>query len=239
LPADYQRYIEPFAGSASLFFEVRPRKALLSDVNEDLINFYKHIKKAPDLMHDQLLSMSVDEVEYLKVRRQLVTEEDPYHRALYFWYLNRTCFNGLYRTNKSGVFNVPFGTKLPQMPSRQQVQECVKLLRRASLVCCGYQASINAAGEGDFMYVDPPYRRGSSRNRGEYGPGAMADSDMGQLVVLLRNASSRGAKILLSYNDCLANELPGWQHESVRGKYLISANPSQRAVINEFTSRNY
>ncbi|MBB5865097.1 Dam family site-specific DNA-(adenine-N6)-methyltransferase [Xanthomonas sp. 3058] len=239
LPTSYQRYIEPFAGSASLFFEIRPRKALLSDINKDLINFYRIVKKSPDLMHDQLIRMKVDVENYQEVRRSLVAETDPHLRALYFWYLNRTCFNGLYRTNRDGIFNVPFGKKLPQMPARQQVLECVKHLKKASLLCSDYRAVVGSAEEGDFIYVDPPYRRGSARNRGEYGPGAMVDSDMAELINALSKASARGVKILLSYNACLEKEFPAWRHEILSGRHMISADPAQRAAINEYTSRNY
>lgn len=238
-PENFERYVEPFAGSASLFFALKPRKALLADVNSDLINFYRNIKRDADRLHKSLLAMSVDRGAYLDVRTRFSAETDPFLRALFFWYLNRCCFNGLYRTNGSGIFNVPFGRKLPGIPSIDNVLACVRQLRKASLDCSDYKTVLKGMKRGDFAYIDPPYKRGATRSSGEYGLGAMKDSEMEVLLSLIRSASSRGVRILLSYNDDLSNDLPGWHAEVLRGRYLISADPSRRVSIKEFTFKNY
>jgi len=239
LPNKFDRYIEPFVGSASLFFAIKPKKSLLSDVNPDLVNFYTQVRTDAERLHQRLNAMSIDELTYLKVRRKFSVEEDLFIRALYFWYLNRCCFNGLYRTNGSGIFNVPFGSKLPSIPTRQGVLDCVRQLKKSRIICSDYKVAMAKAKGGDFIYVDPPYSRGGGRSSGEYGLGAMQDSEMGELLELIRQASGRGAQVLLSYNADLSHELPGWQSEILRGRYLISADPSRRKAIQEFTFKNY
>lgn len=238
-PLKFNKYFEPFAGSAVLFFSLSPRRARLSDVNEDLINFYRQLKRYPEKLHRVTSRLSVDEDTYIKIRSRFSKENDAWLRAKYFWYLNRACFNGLYRTSKAGVFNVPFGAKLPPMPTAQHANACAKQLRKASVCVADYEETIDEAGDGDFVYVDPPYKRASTRDRGEYGPGAMADSDLSRLLSAVRRASDRGAKILFSYNSDISADLPDWNHEVVSGRFLISADPSKRQSISEYTSRNY
>ncbi len=238
-PRKFNKYFEPFAGSAVLFFSLNPRRSRLSDVNGDLINFYRQLKRDPEKLHRVTSRLSVDEDTYLKIRARFSRECDVWLRAKYFWYLNRTCFNGLYRTSKAGVFNVPFGTKLPTMPTVQHVLACATRLRKASIRVADYEETINEADDGDFIYVDPPYKRASLRDRGEYGPGAMADSDLSRLLAAVRRASDRGAQILFSYNSDISNDLRGWHHEVVSGRFLISADPGKRLPISEYTSRNY
>ncbi|QWP78115.1 Dam family site-specific DNA-(adenine-N6)-methyltransferase [Lysobacter sp. K5869] len=238
-PRVFNKYYEPFAGSAVLFFHLDPRRAMLADVNPDLINFYRVLKRDPDSLHELVSNISVGERAYLRIRKRFAEESDPKLRAGYFWYLNRNCFNGLYRTNRDGYFNVPLGKKLPPMPSIDHARACAKRLRKASLRASDYEKVIGEATDGDFIYVDPPYRRASSRDRGEYGPGAMEDADLHRLMSALQKASDRGALILFSYNADVSAHLPGWRHEIVNGRYLISADPQRRRPISEYTSYNY
>ncbi|MGN7920181.1 DNA adenine methylase [Lysobacter sp. 22409] len=238
-PRVFNRYYEPFAGSAVLFFFLGPRRARLADVNTDLVNFYKALKRDPDGIYKVVSKIPIDDTSYRVIRRRFAEESDQQRRAAYFWYLNRNCFNGLYRTNRDGVFNVPFGKKLPPLPTLEHVRACAKKLRKASLRVADYEKTIDEASDGDFIYVDPPYKRASSRDRGEYGPGAMGDSDIMRLMSALRRASDRGALILFSYNADVSDLLPGWCHEVVNGRYLISADPEKRRPISEYTSYNY
>lgn len=239
VPTHFNRYYEPFAGSAALFFAIRPKLATLSDVNPELINFYRHLKRDYKALHAFVSRLEVTEKTYSRIRLLLNNEVDPFRRACYFWYINRTCFNGLYRTNKLGDFNVPFGKKLPSFPTIEHVGQCVARLRRARIGVMDYETSIEIAQRGDFIYIDPPYRRGSIRDRGEYGVGAMQDDDLPRLISVMERASSRGVRILFSYNMDVKDMLPSWRHEVVNGRYLISADPNKRRLISEFTSRNY
>lgn len=239
MPMRFERYIEPFSGSASLFFAAAPRKSVLSDVNPDLINFYKQLKVRADEMCERLYAIPATNESYLEVRQKFSIESCAFDRAVYFWYLNRHCFNGLYRTNNDGIFNVPFGKKLPVLPSPVHVADCVRQLRKARLICSDYKKIVRAATEGDFVYIDPPYKRGLSKRSGEYGLGAMQDSEMDELLALVRDAADRGVFVLFSYNDDLSGGLPGWEWEVLQGRHLISADPKCRKVIQEFTFKNY
>lgn len=238
-PKKFKKYYEPFVGSAALFFSLDPRRARLADVNADLIGFYQQIKKGPERLHGLTARIPVNQKSYARIRERFSEETDPLMRATYFWYLNRNCFNGLYRTNRAGFFNVPFGKKLPPMPSIDHVKACATALRKASIRVADYEKTIDEADEGDFIYVDPPYKRASARDRGEYGPGAMADADINRLISSIQRASGRGALILLSYNADVTDQLPTWNHEIVNGRFLISADPQCRRPISEYTSYNY
>ena len=238
-PSGIDRYFEPFAGSASLFFALRPRRATLSDINVDLINFYQRLKKDPKRIYNGMVSVAGTREAYLRAREVYVSSTDADERATLFWYLNRHCFNGLFRTSRVGHFNVPFGSKLPPLPDPSQVESCVRMLRRASVRRADFQTVISQAGAGDFIYVDPPYKRASTRDRGEYGPGAMPDSDLLRLISSLKAAGERGAKVLVSYNCDLSEQLPDWRHDVVNGRYLISADASKRVRIREYTASNY
>lgn len=238
-PNVIERYFEPFAGSASLFFALRPKRATLSDINADLVNFYRRLKANPGYIYERMSTIPRNRDAYLRSRREYASETDLDDRAVLFWYLNRHCFNGLFRTNRIGKFNVPYGSKLPPLPSFAQVENCVRMLRCASIKKADFSVAISDAGPRDFIYVDPPYKRASVRNRGEYGPGAMPDSELTRLISTLKAASRRGTKILISYNCDLSEHLPGWKHDVINGRHLISADPAKRVRINEYTARNY
>lgn len=239
MPTSIDRYYEPFAGSATMFFAAKPTRATLSDINPDLINFYKVLKKSPLETYSRMSEIPRTHESYRAARDAFSTETHSAERAALFWYLNRHCFNGLFRTNRNGKFNVPFGNKLPPIPEWRHVERCTSLLRRASIKHADFEEIIGYAGDGDFVYVDPPYRRASARDRGEYGIGAMADDELSRLIVSVNKASERGAKILMSYNTDLSEHLPDWTHDVVNGRYLISADPRKRIRINEYTAFNY
>ncbi|WP_373695689.1 DNA adenine methylase [Stenotrophomonas sp. C1657] len=238
-PKAFNRYFEPFSGSAALFFAMRPRLATLSDSNRDLINFYIQMRRAPMDMFEVTSSLGQNLDEYLSVRQRFNQESDNFTRACLFYYLNRTCFNGLFRTNKQGGFNVPMGSKLPNWPSVAQFMTCAHALEGVDLIFSDYESVIDRAKHRDFLYVDPPYARGSTRDRGEYGAGAMGDADLPRLIASLRRADSRGVLILLSYNSSLRDSFPDWNHAENGGRYLISADPGRRVRMKEYSSSNY
>lgn len=212
---------------------------MLADINVDLINFYRVLKHAPQLLHYITVDHDSSSANYSSLRNQLKEEDDYVERASLFWYLNRNCFNGLYRTNRLGHFNVPYGAKIPPFPSLKQAKECAYALRRAELSNLDCRVTLTDTGKGDFVYMDPPYSRNSNRDRGEYGPGALRDECIGEIVDAARAAASRGAKVLFSYNRDLASELPKWKRIATTHRYLISADVATRREMNEYIFRNY
>lgn len=161
--------MEPFAGSASLFFKVQPDKALLGDINESLIQTFEQVKSNVSAVFDSLQSFGQGRDEYLKIRQVDPESLDPALRAARFIYLNRFCFNGLYRTNRAGTFNVPYGgEKSGSLPTIDMLTKCSALLRNADLIAGDYETTLNQCGRGDFIYMDPPYRVDARRTFNEY-----------------------------------------------------------------------
>lgn len=156
-PARFVRFVEPFLGSAAVYFSIRPKKALLSDMNADLILLYKQIKKAPDalqrLMNNHQRKHSADYYYAVRAKRP----KSDLEAAARFLYLNRTCWNGLYRVNLKGDFNVPIGTKNTVVFESDDFVALAEMLKSATLKCSDFEPIVDGCKEGDFLYVDPPY----------------------------------------------------------------------------------
>src|SRR5579859_6326272 len=172
VPAQFGTYIEPFAGSACLFFAIRPRCAVLGDFNAELIATYTAIRRHPRLVARHVATWGSSSEEYYGVRALDPDTMPDIMRAARFVYLNRRCFNGVYRTNRHGQFNVPIGTRIGRMPAEKDFYRCSVALRPASLLSCDFDVTLRSARHGDFAYLDPPYSTSTRPNYGEYGYGA-------------------------------------------------------------------
>lgn len=197
------RYVEPFAGSACLFFRVGPRKAILGDLNGELIHAYQQVRIAPVLLADQLAMLPVGEDFYYEIRGLDPTTLEPNARAARFIYLNRFCFNGLYRTNRQGQFNVPFGgdRKNGRLPTVQSLQAYSRALAGAELRATDFTDVLSEAQAGDFAYIDPPYAVNESRVHKEYTPSGFDGDDLERLRQAIDDLVARGASFVLSYAD--------------------------------------
>lgn len=199
----YKRYVEPFAGSCSLFFTVQPQEALLADLNGELIGVYKVLRKHPKRLHRVVLALPKSRKFYNKLRERDPTKMPAFDRAVRFVYLNRFCFNGLYRTNRQGKFNVPYAPNgTGDFPSVEQFQACAMLLRGAELRAWDFGTTLRYVRKGDFVYIDPPYAVENRRIFCEYGPRPFTKSDLKRLGGHLKQIDARGAKFLVSYADC-------------------------------------
>jgi len=152
-------YIEPFLGGGALFFHLRPHKAILSDSNPELINCYEVVKNDVKKLITTLKNYKNEKDFFYKIRALNPVNLNEIDRAARFYYLNRTCFNGLYRVNKKGLFNVPFGKNvLTKIYDRERLLAASEALKNAKLICEDYKAVIRKyAQEGDFVFLDPPY----------------------------------------------------------------------------------
>jgi DNA adenine methylase len=238
-PKAYKRYIEPFAGSACVFVALQPRRAILSDINGELISAYETIRDSSNAVADQVNDWPVTKRFYYALRSKDPTAMQPVERAARFIYLNRRCFNGVYRLNMEGRFNVPLGSKTGPMPTRQQVTAFASLLARTELRACDFEKTISRASSGDFIYADPPYYRPNVRFRGEYGWNAFRPMDEERLVESLRQASDRGAQVLLSYTNRLADCLRGWRRRSVRVSRSVAGFAADRRRVVELLYQSY
>lgn len=204
------RYIEPFAGSAAVFFALAPDRAVLSDTNEELIGAYRALAGNWRLVakhltrHQELHS----EEHYYKTRAS--KPSGLYMRAARFIYLNRTCWNGLYRVNLRGEFNVPIGTKDSVLLDSDDFERTSALLRDVELVVSDFEIQIDRAERGDLIFVDPPYTVKHKFNGFvKYNEQLFAWDDQVRLCESLRRAKGRGVDILLTNAD----------HVSVRRLY--------------------
>ncbi|MDQ7251450.1 DNA adenine methylase [Dongia sedimenti] len=198
-------YVEPFAGSAALFFSLRPQKAVLADLNGHLINAMRQVRDNPLRIHRSLARMPRDEGSYYRAREEFNGElPQGIRSAVLFIYLNRNCFNGLWRTNLRGLFNVPYGgSEMGRNPPRKLFDTCSTALKRARLRHQDFRKTIADAGEGSFIYADPPYFTATERTFIEYGRKSFGERDLEDLIDGLKGAARRGAKIALTYNAAM------------------------------------
>jgi DNA adenine methylase len=199
LPRQFDRYFEPFLGGGAMFFSLMPRMAILSDVNERLIDCYNQIKNDPDgfseLMHKHHRAHCHQ--YYYETRGKKL--RSPLTKAAQFLYLNRTCWNGLYRVNLDGVFNVPIGTKSSVVFEGESFREYATALKGAEIVRCDFEDSIAKARKDDFLFVDPPYTvRHNFNGFAKYNEVIFRWTDQIRLRKALDDAAVRGVKILLS-----------------------------------------
>jgi DNA adenine methylase len=202
LPSRFDRYVEPFLGSGALFFALRPRKAILADLNPDLISTYLAIqnnwKKVLRVLREY-------DRRHSKEFYYLVRSSRPralHGRAAKFIYLNRTCWNGLYRVNKLGQFNVPVGTKERVLLESDDFRQASVLLKSASLLAADFQEVVCHAGRGDLVFADPPYVTAHSNNGFlKYNEKLFCWDDQIRLRDALLEARSRGAAIVATNAD--------------------------------------
>jgi len=236
------RYVEPFAGSAALFLHLQPRTALLTDINAELVNCLKRFSLHPKRLHDLFQSFPVSREAYDCLRsldpRNLSLDE----RAVRFFYLNRYCFNGIYRTNRQGQFNVPYsGDKPGQPPSLAEVIETSAVLRRAEIDCTDFEDVLrNRVHKGDFVYLDPPYATDARRVFREYHEASFGWSDLDRLADAVSLIDSKGAKFVLSYAYCpeALKRFSQWNVQKVYSFRNVSGFASARKRAAEIIATN-
>lgn len=198
--ANHTRYVEPFAGSACLFFRLRPRKAILGDINRELIHTYLEVKYRASSVVDVLGDFNTGRREYLRIRSMDPSSLDSASRAARFIFLNRFCFNGLYRTNRAGVFNVPYGgEKSGHLPSAAQLFDCSKALKNAQLVAGDFERILCRVEEGDFVYLDPPFAVEARRVFNEYDAASFNVEDVKRLRRWMDTLARKDVSFLVSY----------------------------------------
>jgi DNA adenine methylase len=201
--SEFTRYVEPFAGSSSLFFKLEPPNALLADKNADLIEVYCVLRDNPGELHARVSSLRKSKERYYKLRALDPRKLSRIDRAVRFLYLNRYCFNGIYRTNLNGQFNVPYAPSgTGGIPALEQFLACSRLLNTAMLHAWDFGTTLRHVGEGDFVYIDPPYAVESRRVFVEYGPRWFSRQDLARLAEHLKKIDRRGATFLVSYAEC-------------------------------------
>ncbi len=241
VPDSLGRYFEPFAGGATLFFHLGPSLATLADANPHLIALYEVVRDAPEALMaalDCLQPHVLDSARYYATRAQRPAELPPVERAARLIYLNKTCYNGLYRENRRGEFNVPFGRyhTPPALYNRDNLLAASAVLRDSALLHADFAEAVAGAGAGDFIYFDPPYvPLTSTASFTRYTGAAFGPLQQNQLAGLFRELAARGCRVLLSNSDTpLVRELYAGLHwEVVKAGRNINSRTNGRAPIGE------
>lgn len=236
----HKRLVEPFAGSASLFFALAPNSAVLGDSNVELIELFSVVRDMPDELYSRLISIERTKEVYLRWRSIDPKSLDALTRAVRFMYLNRNCFNGIFRTNRSGQFNVPMGSKTGEYIPRRDFINCARLLRRAELLAGDFETTLGLVGEGDLVYLDPPYALTSRRLFTEYGSHCFGTGDFVRLCESLSRIVALGGDFVLTYADCsharhLARQ---WNSKRLMVQRKIASSPANRRLASEWLISN-
>jgi DNA adenine methylase len=234
---DFRKYIEPFCGSAALFFKISPQQAVLGDINLDLIAFYETISSNASQVYQIFSSFPRERDTYYRLRDDYRTMTDPTLRAAIFYYLNKNCFNGLYRTNKQGHFNVPFSdNRVGQYPSKTEFLNSCEQIARATLVRGDFFKVVRSlVRRGDFVYLDPPYASSARLPFREYYPDSFSVHDIERLAALLDHIDRVGANFILTYSDDLVirSIAKQWGSKKFKVRRNISGFSDSRRMATE------
>lgn len=233
MPEKYNRYIEPFFGGGALFFAIEPQNAIIADSNPDLINFYKVLASNVDDLIETVKEYKNDETTFYKIRALKVDKLTEVEQAARILYLNKTCFNGLYRVNRKGEFNTPYGRyKNPTICDEQALRAASRALENATIICADYKKVLSDyAQPGDFIYLDPPYLPVSKYSDFKrYTKEQFYEEDQVELANEVKRLHELGCHVLLTNsNHELIHELYSDFKITVhQTKRYISRNPASR-----------
>lgn len=247
IPQNYERYFEPFAGGAALFFNLQPRKAFLVDANENLINTYRVIKDQVEDLIDDLKQHVYDSDYYYHIRN--IDRTDDYQawsavqKASRLIYLNKTCFNGLYRVNAKGEFNTPFGRySNPTILNEGRLRACSRALQQTNLIAGSFLSIEKKIKSKDFVYFDPPYAPlSATANFTGYSQEGFDESMQEELKTLCDRLNSRGVKFMLSNSSApiILELYRFYKVEFVFASRTINSKAKNRGKIPEVIVTNY
>jgi len=251
-PKKIDRYFEPMIGSGAVFFYIqkryKPTFSMISDVNENLINLYTNVR---DNTKQLILMLKVHKLNHMKnpekyyydMRKKFNETKDPFEKSALLIYLNKTCFNGLYRVNSKGEFNVPFGKyKNPAIVQDKKLIAATKLLKNVEIKVMSFEKILDFAKENDFIYFDPPYQPISKTSSfTSYQKTDFSDKEQKKLAKVFQRLDEKGCRVMLSNSEHpFVKELyDGYNIKVVKAKRMISCNANGRGAISELVMRNY
>jgi DNA adenine methylase len=252
-PRDFNNYFEPFFGGGAVFFDVRPGgKVYLNDVDDTLMNVYTHVQ---DDLEEVIAELKKLERQYKRIpqderdvfyyhqRDTFNSSDEGILKTALLVFLNRTCFNGLYRENSKGKFNVPFGRyENPTICDEENLKAVSERLRHAHLLRGSYRAAVAEAGKGDFIYLDPPYAPlNTTSSFTAYHEDGFTGKDQEDLRDLFVELDKRGCYVLHSNSTAplILDLYKNYRQESVRAGRSINATGTKRGKISELVVLNY
>jgi DNA adenine methylase len=247
IPNSFNRYLEPFIGGGALFFALQPRISLLADCNQELISCYQVVRSDVDALIEELKGFRYEKEMYYEVRewdrKPDFGQMSRVKRAARLIYLNKTCFNGLYRVNSKGHFNVPFGSYSdPTIVDPENLKACSTVLQRAIIQSSNFEQVLEIAEAGDFVYFDPPYAPTSdTADFTSYSKDGFDDAAQELLLLVCLQLNQRGVKWMVSNsNTPIIQELyRGFKVEPIIASRAINSKASKRGAVIELLIRNF
>lgn len=232
-PNKYNNYIEPFIGGGALFFYTQPSKSVIADINPELVNLYKAVRDTPQDIIDILKSFENNEDFYYEIRNWNRIELSETMQAARTLFLNKTCFNGLYRVNKKGDFNTPYGSyKNPNFINEEGILDASKVLQGTTIVNSSYKETLDKyAQPGDLIFLDPPYLPiNNSEDFKRYTKEGFTDTDHLELAECVKNLSDMGCHVILTNsNSPLVYDIyDKFDISVIKTKRFINSNANKR-----------
>jgi DNA adenine methylase len=247
VPAKFNRYYEPFLGGGALLLALYPKRAVINDANMELMNLYKVIKSAPDDLIKLLLTYPDDKTFYYNLRAELPSFIDPVKAAARTLYLNKCGFNGLYRVNRTGRFNVPYGKRATEWkPNQKSIIELSKYLNsnQIDILACDFEEAVADSMAGDFIYFDPPYDTlTDTANFTQYTPGGFGHAEQERLMLLAHELTERGVRVMITnaYTQYIRDlyKDPVFNITAITAKRNINSDADKRGPVMELIITNY
>lgn len=242
-PGSYRRYLEPFLGGAAVYFYLKPAQSFLFDLNRELIEVYEVLRNNVEGLIAALRPHYNDRDYFYQIRAQDTSSLSPIGRAARFIFLNRTCYNGLYRVNRRGQFNVPFGDyRNPTICDVIGLKAASEVLKSATLEVADFETVLTYAQANDLVYMDPPYHplsRTSSFT--SYTSDGFTDGDQHRLAEVFAELNKRGCLLMLSNsNTPLIHELyQGFYIHKINARRAINSKGNGRGIITELLVTNF
>lgn len=246
-PLEFRRYYEPFLGGGAMFFRLAPPHAVLADLNPDLMNMYRCVAWNVEAVIQRLVHHSErhNHDYYYAIRERFNDRKHcklAIERAAAFIYLNRTCFNGLYRVNQRGNFNVPIGRyESPKICNAKALRNASVVLQRTELRVGNFVDQVADAGPGDFVYFDPPYDPlNKTSNFTSYTKQDFGDQEQHDLACVVGDLTDRGVFVMVSNNDTpfIRQLYRGFKMERVAAPRAINSRATGRGSVMELVITN-
>lgn len=237
-------YFEPFLGGGSLFFLLSPTRAVLGDSNSDLIDCYQRVADRPDLVwrHLRGLIERQSKADYLELREEFNSTTSSMRRAALFIYLNKTCFNGIWRVNRSGKFNVPYGAKSkPGFPTPHSLREAAGALQKATLVSGDFAEPLTEATAGDFVFLDPPYLPLSNTSFfNHYTADRFGPDQHERVAEVARGLAASGVRVMITEGESreVRQWYKGFHFREIAVRRFVSSG-SEKAMAKEVVITSY